>query len=339
MPFLRNVVKGRDVPEERLQEVAKHYMRHGGSSPINERNRLFKKTLGAELRKYGIELPVYLGNRNWHPMLADTLASMYTDGCRNALVYVTSAYGSYSGCRQYSEDMVKAQQELVDRQPGSNLELRKLRIFYDHPDFVSATVSRVHDALQLATPRIPTRLVFTAHSIPCAMAESSPYVAQLEETAGLVSNAILSNSSIILRDWDLVFQSRSGPPQVPWLEPDVTDHIRILADQGVKQIVLCPLGFLTDHMEVIHDLDTEAREVAESFGLKLVRAKTVGAHPHMVRMVRKLLQEQLQGAPAERASDLHTRLPHCTPTCCSPPRRPRLPTGTSDPSRPVSALN
>jgi len=291
LPFLENVVRGRGVPRERLMEVAEHYQSFGGVSPINQQNR----DLVAALRPV-VGVPVYWGNRNWAPFGEDTVRDMAADGVRRAAVFATSAYAGYSSCRQYYEDIARIS---FDGGP----ELVKLRHFGDHPGFVEAMADHTARALErLGRPE--ARLVFTAHSVPVSMAETAGpagglYETQLRRTAELV-NAALGRTG----PWDLVWQSRSGPPQVPWLEPDVCDHLRVT---DAKAVVLVPIGFVSDHMEVVYDLDTEARQVADEIGLPMERAATAGTHPAFVRMVRELMDEPEPVA--------------CSATCCPPPRR------------------
>lgn len=283
IPFLENVLRGKNVPRARLLEVAEHYYHFGGKSPINGQNRALLAAIRQELDAHGPKLPVYWGNRNWHPLLEDTLRQMRQDGIRHALAFVTSAYSSYSSCRQYTEDIERARAAVS---PGAP-EVTKLRAFHNHPLFLEATVARVRDAL-LEFPedrRANAALVYTAHSIPLAMAHGCLYVSQLEETAALVSRALGRP------DWKLVYQSRSGPPHQPWLEPDICDYLRELRAQGVADALVAPIGFLSDHMEVVYDLDTQAREVALEIGLNMVRAATVGTHPAFVRMIRSFLEE------------------------------------------------
>ncbi|MEV0583567.1 ferrochelatase [Nonomuraea sp. NPDC050310] len=284
MPFLENVVRGRGVPRARLEQVAEHYLGFGGVSPINAQNRALVEALRAEL-----DVPVYWGNRNWHPFGEDTVRQMREDGVRRAAVFATSAFAGYSSCRQYYEDIARIS---LDDGP----ELVKLPHFGDHPGFVEAQADRVRDAL--AALGRPARLVFTAHSIPVSMASTSRYEEQIRRSAGLV-NAALGREE----DWDLVWQSRSGPPEVPWLEPDVLDHL----PKVDGPVVLVPIGFVSDHMEVVYDLDTEARQLAAELGLPLERAATVGTHPRFVRMVGELM-----AGPEPVA---------CALTCCPPPVR------------------
>jgi protoporphyrin/coproporphyrin ferrochelatase len=310
MPFLENVVRGRSVPRERLLSVAEHYQHMGGKSPINDQCRALIAALTEELSTHGHALPIYWGNRNWHPLLEDTVREMRDAGVRRAAVYVTSAFSSYSGCRQYREDIDKARAAVGEGAP----ELDKLRVFYNHPRFVEAVGERVGEALG-ALPeslRGQARLVFTAHSIPLAMAAGCDYVAQLREIGGVVAGRFGR------QEFDLVFQSRSGPPQVPWLEPDVCDHLRALATRGVREVVLVPLGFVSDHMEVVWDLDHEAKEVADQLGVQLVRAATVGVHPSFVTMIRELIEERGDGAaPPLTVSGSTPRPDTCAPGCCA----------------------
>jgi len=309
MPFLANVVRGRNVPPERLQQAAAHYAHFGGKSPLPEQSRALVAALEQELAAHGPRLPVYLGNRNWHPFLADTLRQMEKDGVSRALAFFTSAYGSYSGCRQYLENIAQARAEVGEGAP----EVDKLRAFYNHPGFVEPLVERVSAAFEQVPPerRAAARLVFTAHSLPKALAAASDYEAELSETAGLVAEAFGRP------ELALVYQSRSGPPSQPWLEPDIVEHLRALAADGVKDVVVAPIGFLSDHMEVVYDLDLDARARALELGLHLVRAATVGTHPRFVRMIRELVVERSEGA-ALRPS-LGTRGPApdaCAPGCC-----------------------
>jgi ferrochelatase len=291
LPFLRNVTRGRGVPSERLAEVAEHYRHFGGVSPINQQCRDLLAAVRADFAANGVDLPVYWGNRNWTPMLADTLATMRDDGVRHAVALATSAYGGYSSCRQYHEDIAAARAAVGDGAP----RVDKLRHFADHPGFVGPHAEAVRAALAgigadgLAT----TRLVFTAHSVPLSMAASAGpdggrYEAQLRETAGLVAAAAGAGVP-----FDLVWQSRSGPPQVPWLEPDINDHLAALADTGVTAVVVSPIGFVSDHLEVAWDLDTEAAATARKLGMEFVRAATPGTHPAFVAMVRELVRERL----------------------------------------------
>ncbi len=279
MPFLRNVTSGRDVPDERLAVVAEQYEQFGGRSPINDQNRALIDALRVEFESNGVDLPIYFGNRNWEPYLADTVQEMADDGVRRALVLATSAFSSYSGCRQYREDLTRAAAEVGDRAP----ELDKLRLYYNHPGFVDAVVDRIGEV-----HRPGARLVFTAHSIPLSMSQWCEYEPQLNEIAALAADRIGA-------EWDLAFQSRSGPPQVPWLEPDINVHLRALSEQGVTEVTLVPLGFVSDHMEVAFDLDLQASKTAADVGIDLRRAPTVGTHPTFVTGLRRLVEEKLSG--------------------------------------------
>ncbi len=318
MPFLRNVVRGRGVPDERLAEVAEHYMHFGGVSPINQQCRDLLSAIDTEFAAHGIELPTYWGNRNWHPMLADTVATMRDDGVENALGFATSAYGGYSSCKQYWEDIAAARAHVGPKAP----RITKLRQFHDHPGFVEPNIESVRAALAQLDParRATTRLVFTAHSIPVSMAKSAGptggrYNAQLEETARLVHAAAAADL-----EYDLVWQSRSGPPQVPWLEPDINDHLTALAAAGVTDVVVSPIGFVSDHLEVIWDLDNEAKETAAELGLGYVRAGSAGVHPRFVSMVRELVEERIAEQPHTRLGTLPT-WDVCPADCCTPPPR------------------
>jgi ferrochelatase len=286
MPFLENVLRGRNVPPERMRAVAKHYQLFGGVSPINEQNRNLIAALQQELAANGPPLPIYWGNRNWHPLLADTLAQMAADGIKNALAFVTSAYSSYSSCRQYLENIALARDQ-VGQVGLSAPQVFKLRAFYNHPLFIEANTDRLQAALSTIPEarRVSTQIAFTAHSIPQSMADNCRYESQLLETARLVSSGANRAS------WRLVYQSRSGPPTQPWLGPDILDHLKELKDSGAADVVIAPIGFVSDHMEVIYDLDTEARQFCDQTGLNMVRAATVGTHPLYIRMIRELILE------------------------------------------------
>jgi ferrochelatase len=299
IPFLENVLRGRNVPRERLLEVAEHYYHFEGRSPINDQCR----DLIAALRER-VTLPIYWGNRNWHPMLADTVHQMAADGVQRALAIATSAYSSYSGCRQYIENIEAARTTVGP----TALVIDKLPPFWGHEGFVAANADRVSAALAMipADRRAAARLVYTAHSIPLSMNASCRYEEQLVETARRVS------AQTSHQEWDLVWQSRSGPPAQPWLEPDILDHLRALAENGVRDVVVSPLGFLSDHMEVMYDLDHEAAALCRDVGLNFVRAQTPGTHPAIIGMLADLIEQ--------RQSD--TDLPLCPPDCCPAPRRP-----------------
>jgi ferrochelatase len=328
MPFLRNVTRGRGIPEERLTDVAGHYLHFRGVSPINAINRRLVDHLRAELTEHGIDLPVYWGNRNWKPYVADAVRQMRDDGVRNALVFATSATSSYSGCRQYRDDLAQAKAVAGSGAP----RLVKLRHYFDHPGFIAANVDGVRAALESlpADHRDQARLVFTAHSIPVTMnATSGPeadglYLAQQRETARLVTETIGGPGA----EFDLVWQSRSGPPQVPWLEPDINDHLRALHAAGTRAVVVSPTGFVSDHLEVLWDLDTEAKQTAAELGLLFARAATAGTHPAFVALVRELVQERLTGAEPRSLGRLGLCGVDCRVGCCPAPagKRPPPPT-------------
>ncbi len=313
IPFLENVLRGKNVPRERMLEVAEHYYRFGGKSPINDLNRELIAALQGELEQHGPKLPVYWGNRNWHPMLAQTLEQMRADGRKRALAYVTSAFSSYSGCRQYREDVARAQAEIG---PGAP-EVDKLRVFYNHPEFIGTVADNVQAAFdQLpAEGRSGAQLLFTAHSIPLSMADSSDYTRQLLEACRLVAERLNKT------DWRLVYQSRSGPPQQPWLEPDVNAAIRELHAQGGRGVVLSPIGFVSCHMEVLYDLDTECRALCGELGMTMVRAATPGSHPRFVAMVRELISERMGLAEPRAIGQYGPNHNVCPANCCPAPIR------------------
>ncbi|MFN8167304.1 MAG: ferrochelatase [Candidatus Nanopelagicales bacterium] len=326
VPFLENVTRGRGIPRERLVEVGAHYQHFGGVSPINEQNRELLAALRTDLAGAGLDLPVYWGNRNWAPMLADALREMRADGVRRAACLMTSAYASYSGCRQYRENLADAVAEVESDGQVPAPQLDKLRHYFDHPGFVAPMVDAVLRSvaeLGVAAPR----LVFTTHSIPLSGAGSSgpaggAYVTQHRAVAGLVA-ADVARRTTIDPAWDLVYQSRSGPPEVPWLEPDVSDHLAVLAEQGCPGVVLVPIGFVSDHMEVVWDLDTVALRDAAELGIPAARAATVGTDPRFVAMVRELVLERV-GLEVPRAlSPLGPSYDVCPVGCCPNPRGPR----------------
>ena len=345
VPFLRNVTRGRDIPEERLAEVGEHYQLFGGRSPINDLNRAFIAAIEEDLRRAGLDLPVYWGNRNWDPYLSDTLAAMAKDGVERAVCLLTSAYSSYSGCRQYREDLAQAVEPLEDAAPA----LDRLRHYFNHPGFIEPSVDATLAALATlpAEVRNEAHLLFVTHSIPTAMNAVSghggapgsggswpegAYVAQHRSVAGEVVERVRRQTGQRFAS-ELVYCSRSGPPTVPWLEPDVGDRVRELAEEGVRAVVAVPIGFVSDHMEVVYDLDTEARQVAEEVGVAFARAATAGLDPRFVRMVRDLVLER---AAAERARDTGATGPErpalgglgpswdvCPAGCCANLRGPR----------------
>jgi ferrochelatase len=316
LPFLRNVVRGRGVPDARLAEVAEHYQHFGGVSPINGHCRELLAALRPALDEAGVTLPLYWGNRNWDPYLADTLATMRANGITRALAFVTSPFGSYSSCRQYLDDIEAARAQVGPDAPIVD----KIRHYHDHPGYVRPHAEAVRAAVvQLSdVDHGELRLVFTAHSIPSTMeAQSGPdggrYTAQLHETATLVAAEAVPGL-----DWDLVWQSRSGPPHVPWLEPDINDHLAALAKAGVRGVVVSPIGFISDHLEVVWDLDTEAAQTAADLGLRYARAATPGSDPRFVAMVRDLVLERLDpAAPRARLGGLPV-WDACPVGCCQP---------------------
>lgn len=309
MPFLENVVRGRNVPRERLLGVAEHYEMFGGVSPINQQNRNLIAALKEELRMNGPELPIYWGNRNWHPLLSDTLRQMASDGIKNALAFVTSAYSSFSSCRQYRQNIADAQAAVG---PGVNApQIEKLRAFYNHPLFIEANIDRIRAAFsQLGGPT--QHLAFTAHSIPETMAAKCDYAAQIEETGRLISEALGVD------DWKVVYQSRSGSPAQPWLGPDICEHLRELHARGVTKVIIAPIGFVSDHMEVVYDLDIEAQRVAREMGMNLVRAATAGTHASFVKMIRELILERVDNAPARFLGSRGVSHSICPADCCLP---------------------
>jgi protoporphyrin/coproporphyrin ferrochelatase len=308
MPFLENVLRGRDVPRERMLEVAEHYYHFGGRSPINDQNRELISALRRLLASEGPDIPVYWGNRNWQPYLADTLRQMRDDGISYAGAFITSAFGSYSGCRQYLDDIARAQAEVGEGAP----DICRLGRYHTAPEFIEPLVRNIGAAM--ASFETPPHLAFTAHSVPLSMADTSPYVNELMESCSLIA-AELGHS-----DWKLVYQSRSGPPSQPWLEPDIGDHIRALHARGRRDLVIAPVGFISDHMEVLYDLDTEAAALCRQLGMRMERAKTIGTAPEFVRLIRKLL---LQPCLV------------CEPDCC--PRPQRATAETVDHSNPIPA--
>jgi protoporphyrin/coproporphyrin ferrochelatase len=309
IPFLENVLRGKNVPRERLLAVAEHYYHFDGISPINAQNRALIAALEGALATHDVDLPIYWGNRNWYPLLTDTMQQMKQDGIQHALTFFTSAYSSYSGCRQYREDIVRAQEAVGNGAPQVSL----LRKFYNHPDFIQPNVEHVQAALAQipAARRAAAQVVFTAHSIPLTMARNSMYETQLQETCRLVAEGAAIST------WKLVYQSRSGSPHQPWLEPDILEHLRSLKAGGVQDVVIAPVGFISDHMEVLYDLDTEAQQLGQEISLNIVRAATVGAHPQFIDMICELIIERMTSRGEK--SFLGTRGPShdvCPGDCC-----------------------
>jgi protoporphyrin/coproporphyrin ferrochelatase len=339
VPFLQNVTRGRGIPDERLREVGQHYFHFDGVSPINGQNRAFLAALRDELPRQGIDLPVYWGNRNWDPYLADAVRQMRADGVRRALAFFTSAYSSYSGCRQYRENLAAAVDEVGEGAP----QIERLGPYFNHPGFVGPFVDATAAAVRemSADAVAGARLVFTTHSIPESMADSSgastglpggAYVQQHREVAGLVAAGVREATGRDL-PWDLVYQSRSGAPHIPWLEPDIDGHLRGLAASSCTTAVVVPIGFVSDHMEVLWDLDTQAQATADEVGLPMVRVATPGNDPRMVAMVGELVRERLVGVAAEqrlRIGRLSASPDRCAAGCCPNPRAPRPAVGGSD---------
>lgn len=316
LPFLENVLRGKNVPRERMLDVAEHYYHFGGKSPINQQNRELIAALRRELDRVELNLPVYWGNRNWHPLLAETLEEMKKDGIRRALAFVTSAFSSYSGCRQYRENIAKAQQQVGSDAP----QVDKLRVYYNHPGFIEPMAERVREALAQLPPEAQAgaHVLFTAHSIPLSMAQSCNYEKQLLEACRLVSEKLG-------REGDrLVFQSRSGPATQPWLEPDVLEALREIKSGNLATgVVVAPIGFISDHMEVLYDLDTEAKQLCADFHLPMARAKTVGTHPRFVQMIRELIEERMSETPVRLAlGNFGPNHDVCPVDCCLPPQKP-----------------
>jgi len=325
LPFLENVTRGRGVPSQRLAEVAEHYYAAGGVSPINAQCR----DLLAAIETAGMDLPRYWGNRNWRPFLTSTVARMADDGVRRAIAFVTSAYSSYSACRQYRDDIEAAVAAVGPRAP----RIDKIRPYFNHPGFIEPFAASAEAALRTLPPEVAggARLVFTAHSVPVGMATASGsvaagtvvaggrYVAELQEASRLISERTRGGSL----GSDLVFQSRSGPPGAPWLEPDINDHLRALAKDGVPAVVVVPVGFVSDHMEVVHDLDVEAAQTADSLGLAFARAKAPGSSARFARMVCELVAERTSGAPPQALGGFGPAAGDCPADCCRYTRQGR----------------
>ena len=319
LPFLENVTRGRGVPRERLMAVAEHYDHFGGASPYSAQVRELIAALGPELERHGITLPIYWGNRNWHPMLADSMAQMTAGGVKRALAIVLAAYSSYSSCRQYREDIGRAQAAVGARAP----RVDKVRVFYNHPEFIAANSERVIEAITRCPAGREGRLhvAFPSHSIPLAMAQTCDYEQQIQEACRLVAAA----AGIQQDRWSVVYQSRSGRPEDPWLGPDILDHLKDLKHRGVESVLVHPIGFLSDHLEVLYDLDVEAHDLCEVLGLEMVRSRTVGTHPRFVTMLRMLVEERIgAGSQTTRASAGMYGPSHdvCPESCCLPPARP-----------------
>lgn len=316
LPFLENVLRGKNVPRERMLEVAEHYQHFGGVSPINAQNRALLAALADAFSKAGISIPLYWGNRNWSPFLVDTVSSMATRGHRRVLAFFTSMFSCYSGCRQYRENLADACTQVGKDAPA----IEKLRFGFNHPGFIRAMQDRVHEAaasLREETTATPL-LLFTAHSIPGTMADHCDYEKQLREACRLVS------ADFPEHPWELVFQSRSGPPQQAWLEPDVLDFLtqhKGNRSHDLRAVILIPIGFISDHMEVMYDLDEEAMQACKELGIPMRRAGTVGTHPAFVEMIVSLVQERLDPHLArESLGELGPWHDVCPSNCCLYPR-------------------
>ena len=327
LPFLENVTRGRGIPSSRLAEVAEHYQLFGGVSPINQQCRDLLAAIEASFAAGGIDLPVYWGNRNWHPYLPDTVRQLARAGVRRAIAFVTSAYSSFSSCRQYLEDIERAREVAGPAAP----RIDKLRPYFNHPGFIEPLAQHTRAALATlpAAVRDHAHLLFSAHSVPTAMAATSgprggAYVAELTEVARLTSERVDNGS----HPWRLVYQSRSGPPSQPWLEPDVTDYLAEIARRGAAAAVLVPAGFVSDHMEVKYDLDVAAADAAARLGIAVARAATPGTHPRFVEMVRDLVAERLANDPERLAlGTLGPSADFCPAGCCAYTRQGGGPRG------------
>ena len=329
VPFLRNVTAGRGIPDERLVEVGAHYDLFGGRSPINDQNRALLAAIREDFASAGVGIPVYWGNRNWDPYLADTVAQMRDDGIRRVACFITSAYSSYSGCRQYREDLGGVVAKVADAP-----RLDRLRAYFNHPGFVEPMIDHTVAAIEMlpAQVRDSAQILYVTHSIPASMAlgsgpEGGAYVAQHHSVVDMIQTAVGERTGTA-HPGELVYCSRSGSPHAPWLEPDVNDRLRELAAEGATGVVVVPIGFVSDHMEVVYDLDTQAAATAAELGLAYARAATCGTDPRVVSAVRDLLLER---AATERGEDPVRRsvgsLPAawdlCRPGCCPNPRAPR----------------
>ena len=327
IPFLRNVTRGRGIPEERLEEVAVHYRHFGGVSPINNQNRVLQAALQAELDRRGIDLPVIWGNRNWAPYLPDTISEAHAAGRDRLLAIATSAYSSYSGCRQYREDFAAA---LETTGLTGTVQIDKIRQFFDHPGFVTPFITGVRQGLADVEAAIPginlgteVEVLFSTHSIPSTDAAKSGPAERGFGPSGAYAAQHLAVADVVMQGldspWQLVYQSRSGPPSMPWLEPDINDAIALLPARGIRAVIIVPLGFVSDHMEVMWDLDNEATESAKEHGLFSVRVPTPGADPVFVSGLIDLVEERLNDTPAEQRpalTDLGPWYDICRPGCC-----------------------
>ncbi|QNQ90246.1 ferrochelatase [Corynebacterium poyangense] len=335
IPFLENVTRGRGIPRERLEEVGEHYFHFDGVSPLNQLNQEIISHLEEELHERGRNVPIYFGNRNWHPFATEAAEQMARDGVRRVLVFATSAWGGYSACRQYDDDIVRMKKHLADC-GLADIQFRKLRQFFDHPRFIKAQVDAIsgayqnlgHDCPAQTDPHL-TRLIFSAHSIPTAVDQAAGgkdephlYSRQIHESARLIAQ------ELGVTDYDVAWQSRSGSPQIPWLEPDIVDHVHHCHEKyPLREVVVCPLGFLSDHMEVIWDLDTELVTAAQELGVAVSRADTIGSTKEFTLLLADLIDEIISGTPPQHLSSLGLRGDTtdgqpCQHDCCLM-RRPR----------------
>ena len=318
LPFLENVLRGKNVPRERMMEVVEHYRKFDGISPINEQNRQLISAIQKEFAASGVELPIYWGNRNWNPYFADTLRQMRDDGCQRAIAFFTSMFSCYSGCRQYRENIEDARAEVGRGAPI----VEKVRMGFNHPQFIETLADNVRAAaMSIDADLNDTPVLFTAHSIPITMSDHCDYQRQLTEASRLVADMVGADN------WKLVYQSRSGPPQQPWLEPDICDAIARFDDESkLSALVVMPIGFVSDHIEVLFDLDDEAAALCRDRGIRMARASTAGTSPKFVRMIRELVQERLSNHSQRLAlGELGPWHDVCPPDCCMyTPRRPQV---------------
>lgn len=333
MPFLERVTAGRGIPRERLEEVSHHYLALGGVSPINEQNRELASHLREEMKIRSISIPLYIGNRNSEPFFTDVLREIYADGHRRVLSLVTSAYSSYSGCRQYRENLAQA---LIDADLEGRMSVDKVRHYFDHPGFVLPFANGLVEALKTLAKEgfafSDIHIFFTTHSIPISMAqtsgpesmrgtsEDSVYVAQHKATVNAIFGIARKEFALSLPDWSLVYQSRSGAPHMPWLEPDIGDALRDTASAGTKAVVVIPIGFVSDHIEIVWDLDNEAKAIANTEGLRFIRVATPGKSEEFVSGLVDLVQERLANLERKALSPLGPWADFCTVGCCPNPR-------------------
>ena len=338
MPFLERVTAGRGIPRERLEEVSHHYLALGGVSPINAQNRALLAAMREEFSSRNIDLPIYWGNRNSDPYFADALREIEADGHHNVLAFVTSAYSSYSGCRQYRENLAKA---LIETDLVGKLRVDKVRHYFDHPGFIKPFAQglgkAVDEAVASGLSAEDVKILFTTHSIPDSMADTSGpigmreshkggmYVAQHQATAELVAAHAKLFTDNQVPQWELVYQSRSGAPTMPWLEPDIGDAIESAATSGIKGVIVVPIGFVSDHVEVVWDLDNEAMEVAQEHNVFFARVATPGTAPEFVTAIAELVEERINDGPKNALSDLGPWADFCAVGCC-PNARADLPT-------------